>query len=344
MSDTDYMPPHMDSISETQSGNESPVILGTPTTQEQRKSRAKKRQNQHHEQESALASAQQEHERKKRKHVSSDSSRSPSPPPKKKGRTKTSAIWNHCHQKGKMTHCNYCSDAKWALSGSTSTALYHLKQKHLDELSPEDLLIVNVRAKGTEETSSSSKLPARAPRTLSLYNKISQSSPRGQDLNVKLCLALINSSAPFTLLDNPDWGVFLETLSFKQYNMPSRQYMTGTVIPFIYKACKTKVITIIDKVPHIALTSDAWKSFAKQSYIGLTCHIINHKGELLNFHLSTTEIKKRHTSQNLREHIQTEVIKWGLEYDSVTTNFNQTNENDIQSQTENIQGEGGLII
>ena len=151
MSDTDYMPSHVDSISETQSGNESPVIVGTPTTQEQRKSRAKKRQNQHHEQESALASAQQEHERKKRKHVSSDSSRSPSPPPKKKGRTKTSAIWNHCHQKGKMTHCNYCSDAKWALSGSTSTALYHLKQKHLDKLSPEDLLIVNVRAKGTKK-------------------------------------------------------------------------------------------------------------------------------------------------------------------------------------------------
>ena len=64
MSDTDYMPSHVDSISETQSGNESPVIVGTPTTQEQRKSRAKKRQNQHHEQESALASAQQEHERK----------------------------------------------------------------------------------------------------------------------------------------------------------------------------------------------------------------------------------------------------------------------------------------
>ena len=152
MSDTDYMPSHVDSISETQSGNESPVILGTPTTQEQRKSRAKKRQNQHHEQESALASAQQEHERKKRiRHVSSDTSRSPSPPPKKKGRTKTSAIWNHCHQKGKMTHCNYCSDAKWALSGSTSTALYHLKQKHIDKLSPEDLLIVNIRAKGTKK-------------------------------------------------------------------------------------------------------------------------------------------------------------------------------------------------
>ena len=86
------------------------------------------------------------------------------------------------------------------------------------------------------------------------------------------------------------------------------------------------------------MTSDAWKSFAKQSYVGLTCHLINQKGELQNFLLSTTEIEKRHTSQNLREHIQTELVKWGLEYDSVTTNFNQTNENDIQSQTENIEG------
>ena len=309
MSDTDYIPSHMDSISETQSGNDSPVFVGTPTTQQQRKSRAKKRLNQHHEQESALHAAKQDHERKKRKHVSSDSSRSPSPPPKKKGRTKTSAIWNHCHQKGKMTHCNYCSHAKWALQGSTSTALYHLKQHHVDKLSSEDLLTINLRAKGTEETSSSSKLPARSPRSSSLYNKIPQNSPRGQDLNIKLCLALISSSVPFTLLDNPDWAVFLETLSFKQYNMPSRQYMNGSIIPIIYKACKTNVIAIIDKVPHIALTSDAWKSFAKQSYIGLTCHLINHKGELLNFHLSTTEIEKRHTSQNLREHIQTELLK-----------------------------------
>ena len=58
MSDTDYMPPDMDSINGTQSGIESPVIVGTPTTQDQRKSRAKKRQNQHHEQESGLTSAQ----------------------------------------------------------------------------------------------------------------------------------------------------------------------------------------------------------------------------------------------------------------------------------------------
>ena len=64
MSDTDYMPSHMDSISETQSGNDSPVFVGTPTTQQQRKSRAKKKQYLHQEKESALHSEQEVHEPK----------------------------------------------------------------------------------------------------------------------------------------------------------------------------------------------------------------------------------------------------------------------------------------
>ncbi len=73
------------------------------------------------------------------------------------------------------------------------------------------------------------------------------------------------------------------TISFKQYYLPSRQYMNGTIVPIIYKGCKTSVIEKIDKVPYIALTTDAWKSFAKQSYAGLTCHLIDHNGELQNF-------------------------------------------------------------
>ena len=104
-------------------------------------------------------------------------------------------------------------------------------------------------------------------------------------------LAMISSSVPFNILDNPEWGVFLETLSCKQYHLPCCQYINGTVVPILYKACKKTVIEKIENVHHIALTTDAWKFCAKQSYIALTCHIIDHNGELQNFHLSTTEIK-----------------------------------------------------
>ena len=100
MSDTDYMPSNMESISEPLSGNESPVILGTPTTQQQRKSRTKRRLTQHNEQESALQSAKQDYERKRRKRDNSDSSRSPSPPPKEKRPYQNKCYMEPLSQKG----------------------------------------------------------------------------------------------------------------------------------------------------------------------------------------------------------------------------------------------------
>ena len=223
----------------------------------------------------------------------------------------------------------------WILGGSTSTALYHIKQHHIDKLTAEELYSINKKAQGTEITSPTSRLPARTPPHSTLFPKIKQNSTRGRDLNIKLMLAMISSSVSFNILDNPEWGIFVESLSGNQYHLPCRQYMNGTIVPAIYSACKTVVTEKIKTIHHIALTTDCWKSFAKQSYITLTCHIIDHDGKLQNILLSTTEIKTRHTSENLREHIKIELVKWGLESsDSVVTNFNSTNNNDIEAETE----------
>ena len=52
-----------------------------------------------------------------------------------RGRKKSSIIWNHCTQKmvdnTRITFCNHCS-SNWNLSGSTSTALQHLRSNHPD--------------------------------------------------------------------------------------------------------------------------------------------------------------------------------------------------------------------
>ena len=115
--------------------------------------------------------------------------------------------------------------------------------------------------------------------------------------------------------------------------------MNGTIVPLVYAACKKAVIEKIQSQHHIAMTTDAWKSFAKQSYVTLTCHLIDHTGELHNVLLSTTEIKKRHTAENLRDHIQKELVQWGLQSDIVMTNFNSTNANNIEDEAEAIDGE-----
>ena len=95
----------------------------------------------------------------------------------------------------------------------------------------------------------------------------------------------------FNILDNVHFGMFVESLSNNFYNLPSRTFMNGTIVPVVYKACQDAVREMIKNVHHISLTTDAWKSFAKQSYITLTCHIIDDECKLHNFVLDTTEIK-----------------------------------------------------
>ena len=214
---------------DTDNESDSSVLVGTPTAQKRRKSRSKKQKTNEQQQTAINSAIEARRARTDERDASSDSSSSPPrSPAKKKGRKKNSPVWNHCHTKeigGKtVTFCNYCVNTHWILGGSTSTALYHIKQHHIDKLTPDELFSVNQKAKGTEQTSPSSKLPARSPHT-SLYRKIPHSSPMGRDINIKFVLAMISSSTPFNILDVPEWGVFLETLSSNQYHLPSRMYM-----------------------------------------------------------------------------------------------------------------------
>ena len=121
---------------------------------------------------------------------------------------------------------------------------------------------------------------------------------------MKLLFAMISSSVSFNILDCPAWGVFVECLSDRKWNLPSRQYMNATIVSPVYDACEKAVIEKIKSQHHIAITTDIWKSFSKHSYVTLTSHIIDHTGELHNILLCTNEIKVQHTSENLRDHIE----------------------------------------
>ena len=275
---------------------------------------------------------------------SSDESCSP-PTPKKKGCARSSVIWNQCQNKevrGRIfTYCNYCPNKSWELQGSTSTALSHVKQHHFDKLTDDERNDLMDKMKGT--TSPSSKLPARSPKAAAAFfsgHKIPHDSKKGRELNVKLLFAMISSSVSFNILDCPAWGVFLECLSDHKWNLPCRQYMNASIVSPVYNACEKSVIEILKSQHQIAITTDIWKSFSKYSYVTLTSHIIDHTGELHNILLCTNEIKIQHTSQNLRDHIEKQLVRLGLQSDIVTTNFNSSNENNIEDEAEeNIDGE-----
>ena len=101
----------------------------------------------------------------------SSSSHDPADSPaveKKRGRKKSSIIWNHCFTEyvdgGVVTYCRYCTRVRWKLNGSTSSALYHLKNHHSDKLTPEEKGIpALIPALRYQQTSPCDNIPALIP-------------------------------------------------------------------------------------------------------------------------------------------------------------------------------------
>ena len=67
--------------------------------------------------------------------------------------------------------------------------------------------------------------------------------------------------------------------------------MNTTVILIVYNGCKNAENDILKKVHHISLTTDAWRSFSKHSYITVTAHMLDDDLQLHNVALDTSEKK-----------------------------------------------------
>ena len=265
------------------------------------------------------------------------SERPPAVTQQPKERVKKSPIWKHCKRivgdnNVVIVACNYCK-SQYRLSGSTSTALQHIRSHHQDKMTEQEKLELN----RNEHTTFDSKTPKRQIRGYGdMCSKILHTSYKGMKLNKSLCLALITGSVPFKFLDNPHFGMYVETLSGNQYNLPSRTYMSTSVMPSIHHKLKQAVSDLLKNKKYISFTTDCWRSFNKDSYITVTAHFIDEDHVLHTLVLDTSEIKVRHTAGNLYKHIKGVLEEWGLNSnaDYVGLNFNNINAQNIFADDE----------
>ena len=69
------------------------------------------------------------------------------------------------------------------------------------------------------------------------------------------------------------------------------------------------VQNILDGVDSVALTTDCWTSASQQSYITMTCHIIDKDMNLQSFVLDTLAMDVAHTSDNLIDQVKEVLVK-----------------------------------
>ena len=124
----------------------------------------------------------------------------PQEPQQPKERKRKSIIWNHCKQSVvnnvKITSCNHCG-SRWTLSGSTSTALQHLRLNHQELLTDEEIQQIFSH---NEPTAFDAKTPKRQVKCYGdMTSKILHNSLKGIKLNKYLCLAMVTGSVSWNL-------------------------------------------------------------------------------------------------------------------------------------------------
>ena len=84
---------------------------------------------------------------------------------------------------------------------------------------------------------------------------------------------------PFSTVSNVGFAHLLHSLELR-YALPSRKYITETVIPTIYENVKADVVVQIADVPHTSFTSYLWSTTVSvNSLTSLTAHWLTEEFE-----------------------------------------------------------------
>ena len=125
--------------------------------------------------------------------------------------------------------------------------------------------------------------------------------------------AIIRDLLPISECDCEGMRYYSQILD-PNYVMPSRKYLKNSVMVPMYHETKTIIKQELQKCESMALTTDAWTSVTKQSYISLTAHFIsNDTFELKSFLLEVKFMPKKHTSENLFNEIRDMINEWGID-------------------------------
>ena len=86
----------------------------------------------------------------------------------------------------------------------------------------------------------------------------------------------------------------------------------------MYEKVKQQLMAKLQKAEFIALTSDGWTSRATKSFITTTVHVMSEDWNLEDYVLSTSEIEKAHTADNLAVQLVETAKAWSIDLSKST--------------------------
>jgi len=188
--------------------------------------------------------------------------------------------------------------------------VYHLKSKH-KELHTEYLkkLSDGKLAKDIRPASQSSSKQL----TLSDMRKWDISDPRAQAVHFKIAEMIALDYQPFSLVDDVGFSRLVSSLE-PHYTMPSRRYITETIMPKLYENCKKGVESQLEGVAHFSFTSDLWSTTVSvNSLMSLTAHWVTEDFIRKRAVLHAQSFEGSHTGEQIHRKLQEMLTQWGIQ-------------------------------
>ncbi|XP_054745524.1 E3 SUMO-protein ligase ZBED1-like [Anastrepha obliqua] len=144
------------------------------------------------------------------------------------------------------------------------------------------------------------------------------------------------SIQPFTLVEETSFRKLIKVLD-PRYELPSRKTLKHVQMENLLIKMKAKLSTTLDKVDHLAITTDLWTSRASKSFITVTCHFIDEDYILRSAVLSTNLLlnETNHSAQNIGETVRLVLDSWQIfhKVNAIVTDNDKT----MTKMCENIQ-------
>lgn len=255
---------------------------------------------------------------------------------------KRSSIWLYFSEiSTDRAKCNTCQVTLSRKGGSVNNLSRHLKSKHptiererANPIENPDLEIVDEpesgvtnsnlgecsseAAKSNENAGPSSlsqPVPKKVIQTQSIRAFCVSKKPLSigfvKQVHKQLLKFIAVGYHPFSLIEEDEFKALVRLLNPK-YELPSRKYLSNTLLEEDYRNCFERIMELVSQAQAIALTCDSWTNINNDSFFAVTAHFFDENYELRSPLLACKKFEERHTADNIVIFLQKVVETWKI--------------------------------
>jgi len=147
--------------------------------------------------------------------------------------------------------------------------------------------------------------------------KYSRDSEKWKSFTNAIAMMIYDDLQLFSFVQDRGFVTLLKRMD-PRYEIPSRQYMSETLIPELYNPKKADLkaqllsVCSLDRGACLAFSTDGWTSRAVDSYISYIVHYIDKDWIRHKMCLDTYPFPVSHTAENILKNINDVLVDWGL--------------------------------